>query len=63
MPNENSNTPQTSTAKVDLFVNANAAYPKALLPFPKDYYITVPSDKYSPLTKVAANIKVLEIYG
>ena len=63
MPNENSNTPQTSTAKVDLFVDAAAAYPKTLLPFPKDYYLTVPSDKYSPLTKVGANIKILEIYG
>ena len=63
MPNENSNTPQTSTAKVDLFVDAAAAYPKTLLPCPKDYYLTVPSDKYSPLTKVAANIKILEIYG
>ena len=63
MPNENSNTPQTSTAKVDLFVDATAVYPKTLLPFPKDYYLTEPSDKYSPLTKVAANIKILEIYG
>lgn len=40
---------------IDLFVpNTPAEYPKDLHPFPENYTIYLPSDKYNPVEKVAA---------
>lgn len=42
---------------VDLFVpNTPAEYPKTLYPFPKNYTIYLPSDKYNPIEKIAAQV-------